>query len=118
VDQASRTFENAMQHALAGSHLPEHVHVQPALAAAHVVSDPGLADGRPDRIADQFLVALEPGPAPIDQRHQPAALVEVVAIDAGKRADAAGRRPGAAAQPVGDRDPLAAFDQRSDLATG
>ena len=118
MDQPARALQHAVQHALAGRHLPQHVHVQPALAAAHVVGDARLADRRLDRVADQLLVALQPGLAAVDQRHQLAALVDIVAVDAGEGADAAGRRPGAAAEPVRDRDALAAFDQRPDLATG
>ena len=38
-----------------------------------------------------------------------------VGVDARERADAAGRRPGAGALAVGDRDALAAFHQRQDL---
>src|SRR5690606_32247108 len=69
-------------------------------------------------VADQLLVTLEAGLAAIDQRDQPPALVDVVAVDARERADAAGRGPGTAAQTIGDGDPLTALDQRPDLPAG
>ena len=46
-----------------------------------------------------------------------AVLVVEVGVDAGERADAAGRRPGAGRHTGSDGDALAAFDQRQDLGT-
>ena len=80
-------LQHALKHLFTGAHLPQHVHVQTAFAAAHVVGDARLADRRPDRVADQLLVALQAGLAAVDQRDQVPALVDAVAVDAREGAD-------------------------------
>ena len=95
MDQALGTVQHALQHALAGAHLPQHVHVDAALALPGRVGDPGLADAALDRVGDQLLVPLEPVAATEDQRDVVAVLVDRVGIDAGEGADPAGRGPGA-----------------------
>ena len=110
-------LENAVEDALGGGHLPQHVHVEPALAARNLVGDARLGDAAPDGVVDQLLVPLLAGAAAIGLRNRPAALVVVIGVDAGKGADAAGGGPGAGAQAVGHADALAALDQGQDLAT-
>ena len=68
VDQAAGAFEHAVQHLLGGGHLPQHVHVDAALAVRALVRDAGLMDAAGDRVGDQLLVALAPGAAVIDLR--------------------------------------------------
>ena len=63
------------------------------------------------RVGDQFLMPLAPGAAVIDLRNEPAVLVVAVGVDGAERADAAGERPVAGGDAVGDRHALAAFDQ-------
>ena len=77
-----------------------------------------LMDAAGDRIGEQLLVPLAPGRAAIDLVDAPALGVDAVGVDAGERADAAGRGPGARAFAVRDRDPLPALDERQDLASG
>ena len=91
--------------------------MQPAFTAAHVMADPRLADAGGNRIADQLLMALEPGLAFVDQGHALAIVVDQRIVDARDRADPAGGGPGAAGKPVGRGDPLAALDQRPDFLT-
>ena len=40
VHQALRAFENAVEDALGRAHLPQHVHMDAALAAGHLMGDP------------------------------------------------------------------------------
>ena len=68
MDQALGAFQHAMQHALGRGHLPQHVHVDAALAAGDLMGDAGLMDAALDRIGDQLLMALAPGLAVIDLR--------------------------------------------------
>ena len=117
VNEAARGFEDAVQDALGGGHLPQHVHVEPTLAAGDVVGDPGLRDAAPDRVVDELLVTLLSRAPAIDLRHGTALLVVGIGVDAGEGADAAGGGPGAGTQAVGHADALAPFDQGQDLAT-
>src|SRR4029077_14539071 len=87
-----------------------------ALAAGDLMGDAGLIDAALDRIGDELLMALAPGLAVIGLLDELAVLVEGIGIDAGEGADSAARGPGARALAVGDRDALAALDQREDLA--
>ena len=116
MNDAAGGLENAVQDALGGGHLPQHVHVETPLAARNLVRDTRLGDAAPDRVVDQLLVPLLAGAAAVGLRNRPAALVVVIGIDAGKGADTAGGGPGAGAQAVGHADALAALDQGQDLA--
>ena len=116
VDQALGPFQHAMEDALGRGHLPQHVHMDAALAAGDLMGDAGLIDAALDRIGDELLMALAPGLAVIGLLDELAVLVEGIGIDAGEGADAAARGPGARTLAVGDRDTLAALDQREDLA--
>ena len=75
MDELARPFQDAVQDALGAAHLPQHVHVHPALAARRLVGDPGLGDAAADRIGDQFLVALPSRPVVIDLRDNVAVVV-------------------------------------------
>ena len=66
----ARAFEHAVQHALGGGHLPQHVHVDAALAVRPLVRDARLMDAAGDRVGDQLLMPLAPGAAVIDLRDQ------------------------------------------------
>jgi hypothetical protein len=70
-----------VQHALRAAHLPQHVDVDRALAARHLVGALDLRDGAVDRIADQLLVPLAPGQRVIDLRDDPAFGIVAVGID-------------------------------------
>src|SRR5579862_2038099 len=63
------------------------------------------------------MMPLAPRAAAIDHRDQLAVGIVGIGIDAGERAYAAARRPGARALAVRHGDALAAFDQRQHLAT-
>src|SRR5262249_8551362 len=89
VDETARAFEHAMQDALRRRHLPQHVHVEPALAVGALVGNLRLMDAAGDGVADQLLVALAARLAIVDLRLAPALLVEAVGIDAREGADAA-----------------------------
>src|SRR6266480_3363136 len=91
IDKSTRAFENAMQHTLGGGHLPQHIHVDAALAVRALIGDAGLLDAAGDRVGDQLLMPLTAGAAEIDLRDQLA---------------------------VRDRDAFAALDERQDLAPG
>ncbi len=86
-------FEHAVQHALGGGHLPQHVHVDAAAAIGLFIGDAGLMDAAADRKSDEFLMPLAPCAAVVDLCDQLALRVIGIGIDAGERADAAGRRP-------------------------
>src|SRR5262249_33280731 len=116
VDQPLRSLQYTVQDLLGGRHLPQHVHMDPALAAGDLMGDAGLVDPALDRVGDQLLMALAPGLPAILLQDQPPLLVKGIGIDAGEGADPPALRPGARALAVGDRDALAALDQRKDLA--
>ena len=110
------SLEDAVEDALGAAHFPQHVDVDRALARRHVVGALHLCDGAVDRIFDQLFVAVATGQRLIDLRDDAPLRVVAVGIDRGDGADAAGRRPRAAAGVVGRADALAAFDQRPDFA--
>ena len=117
VDQALGAFEHALEDALAAAHLPEHVHVDAALAPAGLVGEAGLADAALDRVGDQLLVPLE-AVAPAEHAgHVLAVRVEHVGVHAREGSDPAGRGPGPGRAAVADRDSLAPLDQGPDLGT-
>ncbi len=116
VNEALGAFEHAVQNALGGRHLPQHVHVDAAFAVAALVCDTRLLDAAGDRIGDEFLVPLAPGASVIKLRDQLACFAVAVGIDPGEGADAPGCGPGTRALAVRHRDALAAFDERQHLA--
>ena len=118
VNEAARALQHPVQDPLGGGHLPQHVHVDAALAVRALMRDPRLLDAAGDRIGDQLLMPLAPGAPGIELRDQFAGLVVAVGVDPGEGADPAGGRPGARALAIRDRDALAAFDQRQRLAPG
>src|SRR2546429_9791648 len=61
IDKSTRAFENAMQHTLGGGHLPQHIHVDAALAGRALIGDAGLLDAAGDRVGDQLLMPLTAG---------------------------------------------------------
>ncbi len=71
-----RAFEHAVQDPLGGRHLPQHVHVDAALAVAALIGDARLLDAAGDRIGDQLLVPLAPRAAVIELRDQLAVSVD------------------------------------------
>src|ERR1700730_2271596 len=83
-----------------------------------LVSNACLVDPAGDRIGDELFVPLAPRPSMIDLRNRLTGLGKTVGIDPGKRADAAGRSPGAGALAIRHRDALAAFHERQHLASG
>ena len=89
--------------------------MQTALAVADVMADARLADTGGDRVTDQLLMPLQPGLAMVNQRNAFAIVVDQGIVDAGDRADAAGCRPGAAREPIGRGNALAALDQWPDF---
>src|SRR5439155_20535932 len=101
---------------LGGGHLPQHIHVDAALAVRALMRDARLLNAAGDRIGDQLLVPLAPGTPRIELRDQFAAFVVAVGVDPGERADPARGGPSAGTLAIGDRDALAAFDQRQGLA--
>src|SRR5262249_44642950 len=100
VDQSPGAFEHTVQDALGGCHFPQHVHVYAALPAAPLIGDARLMDAAGDRVGDEFLVALAPGPAEIELRDQLPGLRTAVGVDAGKGADGAGRGPRTGTLPI------------------
>src|SRR5271155_2574328 len=78
--------------------------------------DARLMNAAGDRVGDQFLVPLAPGAAVINLRDRMARGIEAVGIDAGKRADGAGSRPGSRAFAIRYRYALAALDERQHFA--
>src|SRR5581483_496358 len=116
VDEAARAFEYAVQHPLGRRHLPQHVHVDAALAVGALMGDARLLDAAGNRVRDQLLMALAPGTALVDLRNALAGLAVAVGVDAGERADPARGGPRARALAVRNRDALAAFHQRQHLA--
>ena len=118
MDQALGAFQHAMEHPLRCRHLPEHVHVDAAAAAGHLMGDARLLDAAADGIDHQFLMALAAGAAMVFLGDQLAIGVIGIGVHAGEGADAAGVGPGARALAVGDGNALAAFDQRQDFLSG
>src|SRR5205814_10528135 len=103
---------------LGGGHLPQHIHVDAALAVRALIGDPGLLDAAGDRVGDQLLMPLAAGAAEIDLRDQLAFVVVAVGIDAGEGADPARGGPCAGTLAVRDRDAFAPPAERQDLAPG
>ena len=66
----ARAFEHAVQDALGGGHLPQHVHVDAALAVRALIGDARLLDAAGDRVGDQLLMPLAAGAAVIELRDQ------------------------------------------------
>src|SRR5262249_10349148 len=118
VDQSLGAFEDAVQHALGSSHLPQHVHVDAAAAIGLLVGDAGLMNAAADRKGNKLLMALAPCAAAVDLRYQVALPVIGIGVDAGERTDAAGRRPSSRAFAIGYGDALAALDQRQYFPSG
>ena len=118
MDQALGAFQHAMQNPLGRGHLPQHIHMDAATAVGALMRDLGLGDAAADRIGDQLFMPLAPRAAVIMLGNEIAVGVVAVGIDAGKRADPAGRGPCAGAFAIGDSDPLAAFDQRQGFDAG
>jgi len=118
VDQALGPDQRAFQDFLGAAHLPQHVHVQTALAAGQIVGDAGLGDGALDAEGDQFPMTLGAGLAAVGHGDQLAVLVVSVGIDAREGGDTAGGSPGARAFTIGDVDALATLDDGKDFATG
>jgi hypothetical protein len=118
VNEAARAFEHAVQDALGGRHLPQHVHVQAALAVRALMRDLRLIDPAGDGVADQLLVALAPGAPQVALRDLFTGLVDAVGVDAREGADPATGGPGTRTFAVRHGDALAAFDERQHLATG
>ncbi len=56
-----RAFQHAVQDALGRRHLPQHVHVDAALAVGALMGDARLVDAAVDGVGDQLLMALAPG---------------------------------------------------------
>jgi hypothetical protein len=118
MDEAPGAFENAVEDALGGGHLPQDVHVDAALAVRRLVRAARLRDAAADREGDQFLMALAPRAPMIALLRQRAVGLVGIRIDAREGPDAARRGPGPRTLPVGDRDALASLDQGEDLASG
>ncbi len=95
VDEALGPFEHAMQDGFGRPHLPQHIHMDAAIAVRGLVRHARLMDATGDRVADQLFMPLAPGLAVIDLWDHRAGGIEGVGIDAGEGADAAGCRPGA-----------------------
>src|SRR5947208_16619292 len=114
IDKSTRAFETAMQHTLGGGHLPQHIHVDAALAVRALIGDAGLLDAAGDRVGDQLLMPLTAGAAEIDLRDQLALVVVAVGIDAGEGADPARGGPCPGALPVRDPDASVSPDDRPD----
>src|SRR6185369_15174077 len=117
-DEALRALENAVEDTLRAAHFPQHVDVDSALAAGHLVGALDLRDGAIDRIFDQLFVAVAAGERLVDLRDDAAFGVVAVGVDRADGADTAGGRPGARASMVCRRHALAAFDQRPDFLAG
>ena len=117
MDDPPGALEHPFEHFFRAAHFPQHVDVNAALAIRHFVGDARLGQTAADGVIDQLFVAFPPGSAVIDHRHQITVFIKRVGIDAGKRGDAASRRPGARTGSVGYRDALAAFDKRQDFPT-
>src|SRR6516164_1651430 len=58
VDEAARAFEHAVKDALRRRHLPQHVHVDAALAVRALMRDTRLMDAAGDGVGDELLMAL------------------------------------------------------------
>ena len=116
VDQPLGAFEDGLQDARRPRRLPQDVHVDAAVAARNLVSQARLGDAAVDGVGDQLLVAIASGTATINLRNDLALVVERIGVDAGEGPDTAGGGKGAGAAPVGNRDALAAFDDRQHLA--
>src|SRR5690348_11414382 len=107
-----------MKNALGATHLPQHVHMQAALAGGYLIGHARLVDPAADRVGDQLLMPLAPRLAVIHLRQHVAVGIVGIGIDAGEGANPVARSPGAGAFAVGNGDALAALDQRPDLAAG
>src|SRR5579864_190557 len=118
IDEPARAFEHAMEDALCRRHLPEHIHVDAALAVGALMGDARLMDAAGNRVGDELLMALAPRAAMVDLRDALALRVVAVGLDAGESADASGSSPGTGAFAVGDGNALAALDEREHLAAG
>src|SRR6516225_1056035 len=112
VDEAARAFEHAVKDALRRRHLPQHVHVDAALAVRALMRHARLMDAAGNGVGDELLMALAPGTAVIELRDSLALLVVAIGVDAGEGANAAARRPGSRAFAVGDGNTLAALNER------
>src|SRR5262249_57743880 len=89
IDEPLGAFEDAVQDAFGGSHLPQHVHVNAAAAVGLLIGDARLMNTAADRKGDQFLVPLASRAAVIDLRNKVALCVIGIGIDSGECADAA-----------------------------
>ena len=69
-----------------------------------------LLNAAGDRVCDQFLVPLAPGPPEIDLWDRLSGLGVAVGIDPGECPDTAGGGPGSRALAIRHRDALAALD--------
>src|SRR5262249_1522420 len=87
VAQSLGAFENAVQHALGGRQLPQHVHVDAAATRGLLISNASLMDAAADRECDQLLVTLAARASVIDLRDQVAVLVVGIGVDARKGTD-------------------------------
>src|SRR5207245_9301579 len=107
IDQALRPFEHAVEDALGPTHLPQHVHVEPAIAIGQLVGHARLIDAAADRIGDRLLMALAPCLAVVDLGQQIAIGIEGIRIDAGECSHPATGGPGTRTLAVGYGDTLA-----------
>ncbi len=110
VDYALRLLQHLGDDAFGGAHFPQDVGVDTAHAAGEFVGVAGLRQRALHGVVDQFLVTLPPRATAIVLRNPLALRVEAVGVDRTERADAAGERPVAGRDPVGDGDALATLD--------
>ena len=84
MDQPLRPFEHGMKDALRRRHLPQDVHVDAAMAAGDLMSDPGLGDGAANGVGDQLFMPLAPGLAVIDIGDELPIGVTRIGVDTGE----------------------------------
>ena len=107
-----------MKNTFRGSHLPQHIHMQPAPAAGRLMSNSRLRDATLDCIGDQLLVALTSRSTAINDGNESSVFIIGIGIDPGKRSDAVGCRPCPRTVTIGDGDALSPFDEGMHLAAG
>src|SRR5215469_359112 len=118
VDDPPGPFEHAMQDAFGGGHLPQHIHVNPALAAGALMRDARLLNAPGDRVRHQFFMAFEPGASSIDLRDRLPVLGIAVGIHPGEGTDPTGSAPSPGTLAIRHRNALAALDERQNLSPG